>query len=188
MWGVVRVHFLISFVIFGRQIMLKHALKHTLTAALALFLASPVFAQAQSPSTPTDPSKVDQHDGFVEAQHATDWRSSKLIGTTVYGADNASIGEINELLIDNEGKVRAAVIGVGGFLGVGEKNVAIPLDAFNISRKPESNMIDKITVSYSKHDLKNAPTFAYYEPAVSRTTGVGASDKLNSLNPLSQTK
>ena len=120
----------------------------------------------------------------MQTQHATDWRGSKLIGATVYGPDNASIGNINDVLIGNDGKIRAVVIGVGGFLGVGEKNVAVPLDALNISRKPDSSSIDKITVSYSKDELKSAPTFAYYEPAKSQTTGSSVTDKIKSLNPM----
>ena len=178
--------------------------RSTLTAAA--LMALPAFAQtAEAPKPPApaaapetkfetmpsgqqaetlpDQSKV-PHDSFVESQHATDWRGSKLIGTTVYSSDNASIGEISDLVIGNDGQVRGAVIGVGGFLGVGEKNVAIPLDALTITRKPESSAIDKITVRYTKDDLKKAPNFAYYEPAGSRTTGSGTVNKLDSLNPI----
>lgn len=125
---------------------------------------------------------------FVQTQHATDWRGSKVIGATVYGPDNASIGNVNDVLIDNEGRIRAVVIGVGGFLGVGEKDVAIPFDTLHIVRKPESSSIDKITVSYSKDELKNAPKFAWYEPSPSQTTGSGVTDKLKSLNPMSDKK
>jgi sporulation protein YlmC with PRC-barrel domain len=91
---------------------------------------------------------------FVQAQHATDWRGSKVIGATVYGPDNASIGDVNDVLVDNNGQIRAVVIGVGGFLGVGEKDVAIPFDTLHITRRPESSSIDKITVSYTKDELK----------------------------------
>ena len=66
------------------------------------------------------------------------------------------------MLIGSDGNVRAVVVGVGGFLGVGEKNVAIPFDALSIQRKADSASIEKVTVSYSKDDLKNAPKFAYY--------------------------
>jgi sporulation protein YlmC with PRC-barrel domain len=164
--------------------------KYTLTAAaLAAALATPAFAQTNAPGTSSMPSQsTASHGGFVQNQDATDWRSSKLVGASVYGPDNASIGEVNDVLIGNDGKIRAVVIGVGGFLGVGEKNVAIPLDSLNITRKPESSSIDKITVSYSKADLKSAPTFAYYEPAKSQTTGSGVTDKLKSLNPMSDSK
>ena len=170
-------------------------IKHTLTAAaLAVVLATPAFAQQDKPinksgttqSMPTQ-STAD-HASFVQTQHATDWRGSKLMGATIYGPDNASIGNVNDVLVDNTGKIRAVVIGVGGFLGVGEKDVAVPFDALNISRKPESSSIDKITVSYSKDDLKAAPKFAYYEPTKSQTTGSSTSDKLNSINPMSNSK
>jgi hypothetical protein len=149
-------------------------LKHILTAAtLATILAPPAFAQVNKPDTMGKPNAATQssmpnlsmveHESFVQSQHATDWRGSKLIGAIVYGPDNASIGSINDLLIGNDSKVRAVVIGVGGFLGVGEKNVAVPLDALHISRKPDSSAIDKISVGYTKDELKNAPTFAYDE-------------------------
>ena len=136
-------------------------------------------AQSSMPSPNTA-----SHAGFVQAQHATDWRGSKLIGATVYGPDNASIGNINDVLIANDGKIRAVVIGVGGFLGVGEKNVAVSFDALNITRMPNSNSIDKVTVSYSKDELKSAPNFAYYEPTKMQTTGSSVTDKIKSLNPM----
>jgi sporulation protein YlmC with PRC-barrel domain len=108
---------------------------------------------------------------FVQQQQATQWRTSKLVGTDVYGSDNSKIGDINDVLIGSGGSVQAVVVGVGGFLGVGEKNVAIPFDALNISRKANSTSIDKITVTYSKDDLKNAPKFAWYQ--ANETTGSG---------------
>jgi len=84
--------------------------------------------------------------------------------------------------------VRAVVIGVGGFLGVGEKNVAVPLNALNITRRPESNAIDKIAVSYTKEDLKNAPQFAFDEGTAGQTTGSSVVDKMKSLNPMGDQK
>jgi hypothetical protein len=118
---------------------------------------------------------------FIDKQQASDWRGSKVIGSTVYGPDNASIGEVNDVLLGSDGKIRAAVIGVGGFLGVGQKNVAIPFEQLNISAKPDSSSIQKITVSFTKDQLKSAPTFAYNEPAAT-TTGSGAPSGLNGLS------
>jgi sporulation protein YlmC with PRC-barrel domain len=142
--------------------MLKHSLA---AAALAIALATPAFAQ-----TPGTAEK------FVQKQQATDWRGTKLIGATVYGQDNASIGEVSDVLIGNDGAIRAAVIGVGGFLGVSEKNVAIPFNALKITGKPDSSSIQKITVNYTKDDLRAAPNFAFADTS-SSTTGSG----LNSL-------
>jgi sporulation protein YlmC with PRC-barrel domain len=53
------------------------------------------------------------------------WRSSKLIGVNVYNDNNEKIGDINELIIDKSGKVDDVVLGVGGFLGMGEHDVAV---------------------------------------------------------------
>ena len=154
-------------------------MKRTLTAAaLVAVLAAPAFAQTTDTKTPAPSAgmpamSAPAKDGFVQNQQATDWRASKVIGATVYGPDNASIGEVNDVLIGNDGKIRAAVIGVGGFLGVGEKSVAIPFESLNITRKPDSSTIQKINVTYTKDQLKSAPTFAYYEPGAAATTGSG---------------
>ena len=104
---------------------------------------------------------TEKRPGFVQAPEAGEWRASKLIGASVVGPDDKSIGDINELLIAEDGGVDAVVVGVGGFLGIGEKNVAIPFEALNVQRKSDSNDIEKITVNYSKDELENAPKFAY---------------------------
>ncbi len=166
-------------------------------AALAAVLAAPAFAQSQmskSDNKAAANSSVSStaQPGFVQKQDVNDWRGSKLIGASVYGQDNASIGEISDVLIAKDGNIQAVVVGVGGFLGVGSKDVALPFSGLNITRKPDSNAIDKITVSYTKEQLKNAPKFAFYEaPASSTTTGSAAGTHgnmgLNSLNPKSPT-
>lgn len=148
--------------------------KRTMTAAaLAVALAAPAFAQQQPMNNTAAPhaSQAAQKPGFVQNQQATEWRASKLIGASVYGTDNASIGEINDVIVGSDGKIKAAVVGVGGFVGVGEKDVALPFEALNVTRKPNAATIDKITVSYTKDELKNAPKFAYYAPGNGATTG-----------------
>jgi sporulation protein YlmC with PRC-barrel domain len=56
------------------------------------------------------------------------WRSSKLIGVNVYNDNNEKIGDIQELIVDKSGKVENVVLGVGGFLGMGEHYVAMPME------------------------------------------------------------
>ena len=56
------------------------------------------------------------------------WRSSKLIGVNVYNDNNEKIGDIQELIVDKSGKVENVVLGVGGFLGMGEHYVAVPME------------------------------------------------------------
>ena len=55
-------------------------------------------------------------------------RGSQLVGIDVYGADNQKIGDIDEVLVDRQGKIHGLVVGVGGFLGIGQKDVAIPFE------------------------------------------------------------
>jgi hypothetical protein len=185
-------------------------MKHTLTAAaLAVVLAAPAFAQSPQPAPTAEPNAAAQSQtdkssttsgsaqstpstssdkaAFIQSQDSTDWRGSKLIGTTVYGPDNKSIGGINDVLIAQDGKINAVVIGVGGFLGVGEKNVAIPFDKLSVSRKADSSSIEKITVSYTKDELKNAPKFAYYEPASKASTTGAASGLGSKPSPMAPT-
>jgi sporulation protein YlmC with PRC-barrel domain len=63
------------------------------------------------------------------------WRSSKLAGLDVYNNDE-KIGDIDELILGQDGKIEAVVIGVGGFLGIGEHNVAVPLDQVKFVEEP----------------------------------------------------
>jgi sporulation protein YlmC with PRC-barrel domain len=169
-------------------------LKRTLAAAaLVAVVATPAFAQQQpqmskpdaAKSTMSDKSATSgkataaqmnksDHVNFIHQQSATDWRGSKLIGANIYGPDTKSIGDVNDVLIASDGNIRAVVVGVGGFLGVGEKNVALPFDALRITRKANSDKIDKISVSYTKDQLKNAPKFAYFDASKSETTGSNA--------------
>lgn len=64
------------------------------------------------------------------------WRASKLIGVDVYGADNKKVGDITEVLFDKTGKIDMVTVGVGGFLGMGSKDVAIPFDQVSWSDQP----------------------------------------------------
>ena len=64
------------------------------------------------------------------------WRSSKLIGVNVYNDNNEKIGDIQELIVDKSGKVENVVLGVGGFLGMGEHYVAVPMEKLKWVNEP----------------------------------------------------
>lgn len=64
------------------------------------------------------------------------WRASKLMGVAIYGPDNKSVGKITDVLMGKDGKVQDVIIGVGGFLGIGEKDVAIPFAAVSFTDEP----------------------------------------------------
>lgn len=69
---------------------------------------------------------------FVTVPETGAWRVSDLQGKAVYGSDGANIGEINDVLVSQDGSVNAVIIGVGGFLGIGEKDVAVNMSALQL--------------------------------------------------------
>lgn len=71
--------------------------------------------------------------------------SSDLRGTTVYGMNNENIGPINDLLLDRDGRVAAVIVGVGGFLGIGQKDVAVPFQALDIQADNRTAMGTGVT-------------------------------------------
>ncbi|WP_170151498.1 PRC-barrel domain-containing protein [Microvirga subterranea] len=68
--------------------------------------------------------------------------ASKLIGTKVVSANNESIGDINDVIVDRNGQAVAAVVGVGGFLGIGEKDVAIPFNSLEFASREQVNAMN----------------------------------------------
>jgi len=102
-----------------------------LTVAFGAFLllASPAIAQnASSKSAPSQNEK--------NASSTGTWQASKVIGLNVYNGSNEKIGDIKQLMLDKDGKVDAVVIGVGGFLGMGERDVAVKFSQLKWSEEP----------------------------------------------------
>ena len=94
---------------------------------------------------------------YMSTSGTTNWRSSDLIGKAVYSRSNERVGEIDELLVAPDGRVVAAVVGVGGFLGMGERKVAIAFPAMHMTRETNGNA--KLSVDVSKDMLKAAPEY-----------------------------
>jgi sporulation protein YlmC with PRC-barrel domain len=105
----------------------------TLGLAAAGLMIGPALAQSGNPPSPNpasetrNPAPTDARSGqFLAQMPNTSMRLSKLIGVEVIGLDHKRIGEIDEIVLTGDGRIEAVVIGVGGFLGIGEKNVAVP--------------------------------------------------------------
>lgn len=99
--------------------------------------------------------------------------ASDLIGETVYtsNADNAeTIGEVNDLIVGNDGMVDAALIGVGGFLGVGEKNVAVNYKDLTMSMDNDGDRV--VVLATTREELEAAPAFE--RQTVDRTAAADA--------------
>ena len=119
-----------------------------------------------------------------DASHQGDWRASKLVGLSVYNDNNESIGSINDLLTDKSGNIKAAVIGVGGFLGVGTHLVAVPFDKIKFVNEPVAYtgaagapsatgsrpMSSTTTTGAADHDDRGSGGNLEFQSVVSRTT------------------
>ena len=77
-------------------------------------------AQNQAPSADLN---------FITKRDMNTWRATELMGKTVYGSNNENIGEIGDILMNKDGRIVGVVLDVGGFLGLGETNVAVPMRA-----------------------------------------------------------
>ncbi len=98
-------------------------------------LATVAFAQTPAAS-PEKSNKAETAATVTNQSFQGDWRASKVVGLKVYNDNNEDVGSINDLLLDKSGSIKAAVIGVGGFLGMGEHLVAVSFDKLKFSDEP----------------------------------------------------
>jgi sporulation protein YlmC with PRC-barrel domain len=96
-------------------------------------LALPALAQS-TPPAPNRPAATASKEATVV--HGDVWRSSKLKGLNVYNEQNEKLGDINEILIDKSGKVEGVIIGVGGFLGMGEHDIKVDMSKLKFVDQP----------------------------------------------------
>lgn len=125
------------------------ALTLGLTAAAAQQQqVSPPAVQPETPKTPVAGQIVTQPEGSILARD--------LIGQTVNAPDNTKIGNIGDLVLSKDGRtVEGFVIGVGGFLGIGERNVALKFEQVQISR--DANNRINASANVTKESLNAAP-------------------------------
>jgi hypothetical protein len=141
-------------------------------------------AQVQTPSSPnaqvqTPPSPNAQVQWYNH--QASEIRASKLIGTTVQNDANESIGKINEVILSKDGKVAAVVVGVGGFLGMGEHEVAMNFDSLRLSQDSNGKML--VVFNATKDSLKAAPAWTWNSGDRSSTTGTSTSPSNRPITP-----
>ncbi|TMJ44655.1 MAG: PRC-barrel domain containing protein [Alphaproteobacteria bacterium] len=172
-----------------------------ISAAVSALMVSGAFAQADmSPKQSAAKPEAVPHDTakFISSQSQDQWVFSKFKGSDVLGPDDAHIGSVNDMLFDKNGKVLGLIVGVGGFLGIGEKNVAIDMSAFQpvpastgssttsggsaITTRSDDPTMTKLKVTWTKDQLKNAPDFQYYKPPA-RTTGAPGGSPTTGMAP-----
>jgi sporulation protein YlmC with PRC-barrel domain len=191
----------------------------TATAASALMLSAALAQTNTSPTSPTTPpaatpampapaspkatgnmkampnadmkasEATTKKPEFTASQKSDQLLASKFKGTNVLGPNNEKVGDVSDVLFDKDGKVLAVIVGVGGFLGIGEKDVAIDMDSFQIvpastgsSTASTATFNDpnkiKLKIAMTKDEIKSAPTFERYKAnarstSTSSTTNTG---------------
>jgi hypothetical protein len=121
-------------------------------------------------AAPSSRAPIDILSGYTTAD--TDRLASKIIGQPVYdgaGADANNLGNIKDLVLDENGQVAAVVIGVGGFLGIGEKQVAVDFSALQFVVAADNT--ERYVLQTTKDQLTQAPDFKTVEDNPSNPSG-----------------
>jgi sporulation protein YlmC with PRC-barrel domain len=108
---------------------------------------------APAPSTDSATTTV----GSTQVNPADAVLASQFMGQAVYTAANENIGEINDLIMNKELDNIVAIVGVGGFLGIGEKDVAIPINDIKVIKDTDNAL--RLTITASKEQLEALPAF-----------------------------
>jgi sporulation protein YlmC with PRC-barrel domain len=118
-------------------------LKFACTTAVVALISTAAFAEGAT-----------QHAIPASSVTVTDWYKQ-----SVYDPKDTKIGEIMDVLVDKSGKVTSFIVGVGGFLGAGEKDVSVPFDAVRVTTKNNNKW--HLVMNATKDDLKSASGFVY---------------------------
>jgi hypothetical protein len=163
-----------------------------ISAALAIALAVPTaYAQTQPPprQPPTTNQSPSGAPGAGVSQQTGEYMAEDIIGASVRNQQNDNIGSVTDLLIDHNGQVRAAIVSVGGFLGIGDKHVAVPWNQMQVraqngaargtsetgsgSAAAARNLV--LMVNMTKEQLQQAPAFRTVSDQTRRGGGTGPS-------------
>ncbi|TCD15217.1 PRC-barrel domain-containing protein [Oricola cellulosilytica] len=119
-------------------------------------------AESETMEAATPESMAVDEEVFFVFEEADHYRSDKLLGASVFSSGGEVIGDINDLIVSTEGKFEGVIVGVGGFLGMGEKNVGVRFAALTLSEDPETNEL-KIVMEQTKESLEAAPAYVSKE-------------------------
>jgi sporulation protein YlmC with PRC-barrel domain len=128
---------------------------------MASALIVPALAQSNPPPPANNPPAKVETTTTAPAATGHMWRASKLKGLNVYNDKNEKVGDINEILLDKSGKVDGVVIGVGGFLGMGEHDVKVEMSKLKFVDEPVRTSMTTTTTT---------TTGAANRPATTTTT------------------
>jgi PRC-barrel domain len=149
---------------------------HKFLATGAIVAMTATGAYGASPATYVTAATMSS--GFMQQLNKGDHFALDLIGSPVYSADNKNanvVGDISDLVVASDGTVDAVVIGVGGFLGIGEKDVAVPFDS--ISWKTGADGMLEPVLAATREQLKAAPAFSRDNQTAMNNGGLAVNQK-----------
>jgi hypothetical protein len=128
-------------------------MKKVMTTAALVAMTLPALAQDPAASPTSDKAPVEKS----AALRSGDVSARALLKGSIKNAANETIGDVNDVLIGDNGKISAVIVGVGGFLGMGEKDVALPYDQLVFAKDAGDDLV--VTTSATKESLETAPEY-----------------------------
>jgi len=131
-------------------------------ASLGTLLVIPAVAQDNATEQMRNNSPVAAGSNGMAAQGSAKMATgqistSALLNNAVLNQADQSIGDVNDVILDSKGNVTSVIVGVGGFLGIGEKDVALPFSQLTIGWNNDNDLVVKTTAT--KETLKSAPQY-----------------------------
>ena len=114
-------------------------------------------AESVMPNTDTANTPATGSMDYISQQQTGEWLASRMIGQPVENSTGENLGDINDVIVSENGEVVGAVIGVGGFLGIGEKNIAVPFEKISTAMKGEDESV--VVLNATKEELQAAPDY-----------------------------
>jgi sporulation protein YlmC with PRC-barrel domain len=168
--------------------------KLSLSAALAALMAAGALAQSTTPqdaakpaepatppaatapapdtgaasTTTTSTTTKTESINFKSAMDQKEMLASKLKGMKVRNSAGENLGDLNDIVLDDSGKATVAIVGVGGFLGLGEKDIGVPFSSLTFADANDGTRVARLDTT--KDALNAAPTFVYKDDASTKTT------------------
>jgi sporulation protein YlmC with PRC-barrel domain len=99
-------------------------------------IAAALVAGTAMAQTPTAATRAEINSASLNQAYKGQWRLDKMIGLDVYNQNDEKVGDISEFLVDQTGEIQTAILGVGGFLGVGERLVSVNFDQLKFDNQP----------------------------------------------------
>jgi sporulation protein YlmC with PRC-barrel domain len=156
------------------------------TTAVVLALAAPAWAQTTTDQPTTTPPPATEESGaqptaqpeaIIPEQTETQLIAEDLMGIPVVGSGDEEIGKVEDLIFDEQEKITGVVVGVGGFLGIGKKEVGLDWNQAKLEEDPDSGK-KKVVIGLTKADLEAAPDFKTNEERKAEEEAAAAQQQL----------